>query len=305
VGGREDVELGGAAGAAAGNAGEPAIGGAAGFGGEAGESGEGGAGGSGGEAPTGNVLFASFGTKLVWLEPETGKLHEVGNMRSAQGDVTYSEVLFAYGGVPGEAWIVTPRYDSTANLPPPELGKLDLCTGVVSELTALTRVSAAPKVVEGLARHPNGTWYAATGPSTQFISNKLGTLNVATRVVTDLAGTIDTIQNDMDSMVFVGTTLYGIDVATDNSRLDLVTANLTTGNVTIVASPTFTSGAAVPLRLAYDETRGRAYSWRTSDRNLLELSLVTGAATAIGETHASNVYPGETVQGLTVAPVCP
>lgn len=316
VGGTGEEPLGGAGGAApSGNAGEPAIGGEGGVageggvGGESSEGGAGGEGGSGGEGPSGNVVFASFGTKLVWLEPETGKLHEVGDMRSAAGDVTYSEVVFAYAEVPGEAWVVTPRYDATANRPPPELGKLDLCTGVVSGLAPLTRTPTAPTAVEGLARHPNGTWYVSTGSNpagpTQFVTSKLGTLNATTRVITDLAGTVNTVQDDMDSMVFVGTTLYGIDVATNNSQLELVTANLTTGAVNSVAIPSTGSAAATPLRITYDPTRSKAYSWRQSDRNLLEMSLANGTVTAIGETHAVTVYPGEPVQGFVSAPVCP
>lgn len=287
----------------AGNAGTSATGGASGGEGGSGE------GGGAGEGITGNVVYATFGSKLVWLEPETATLHEVGDMRSAQGNVTYSEVVFAYGNVPGEAWIVTPRYDATANQPPPELGKLDLCTGIVSELGTLTRVGTAPTALEGLAMHPNGTWYVSTGANpagpTQYLTNKLGSLNVATRAITDLASTVDTLTDDMDSMAFVGNTLYGIDVNTTNAQLELVTANLTTGAVTSVASPTSASATAVPLRFAYDATRSTAYSWRQSDRNLLTMSLVDGTVTAVGQTHAANVYPGDVVQGFTVAPACP
>lgn len=297
-----------------GGAGAPTAGGAsAGEGGNGGEAGSGGAsggeGGSGGEGVTGNVVYASFGTKLVWIEPESATLHEIGDLRSAQSDVTYAEVVLAYGNVPGQAWIVTPRYDATANQPPPQLGKLDLCTGVVTELTTLTRVGAAPTALEGLARHPNGTWYVSTGANpagaTQYLTNKLGTLNVETRVITDLPGTVVTLQNDMDSMAFAGTTLYGIDVATGNLKHELVTANLITGAVTSVAAPSSASGTAVPLRLAYDDTRSTAYAWRQSDRNLLSMSLIDGTVTAIGETHPVTVYPGEVTQGFTVAPVCP
>jgi hypothetical protein len=35
------------------------------------------------------------------------------------------------------------------------------------------------------------------------------------------------------------------------------------------------------------------------------MSLVDGTVTAVGETHAANVYPGEVTQGFTSAPVCP
>ena len=48
-----------------------------------------------------------------------------------------------------------------------------------------------------------------------------------------------------------------------------------------------------------------AYSWRESDRNLLSMSLATGVVTAVGPTHAANVYPGQVTQGFTVAPSCP
>lgn len=295
----------GGANGGAGGSGSEVLGGAGGSGGEL----LGGEGGSGGEGISGNVVYASFGTKLVWLEPETGKLHEVGDMRSAQGNVTYAEVVFAYGNVPGEAWIVTPRYDATANQPPPELGKLNLCTGVVTELSTLTRVGTAPTALEGLAMHPNGTWYVSTGINpangTQYLTNKLGTLNVTTRVITDLTGTVDTLTDDMDSMDFVGSTLYGIDVNTTAAQLELVTANLTTGAVSSVATPASASATAVPLRFAYDSSRSTAYSWRQSDRNLLAMSLVNGTVTAIGETHPANVYPGEVIQGFMVAPVCP
>jgi hypothetical protein len=305
-----EMELGGAgAGGASGGAGSGS-GGEGGSGAEGGSGGEGGLGGAGGgEGPTGNVVYATFGAKLVWLEPETAALHEVGDMRSAEGDATYSEVVFTYAKVPGEAWIVTPRYDATANQPPPALGKLDLCTGIVSDLVTVTRVGTAPKSLEGLALHPDGTMYVSTGAyppgAKQYISDKLGTLDLTTRIVTDLPGKVDTVQDDMDSMVFVGTTLYGIDVATANARLDLVTANLTTGAVTQVATPLSASASAVPLRIAYDDTRGKAYAWRESDSNLLEMSLSDGTVTPLGQTHASNLYPGQVVQGFAVAPVCP
>lgn len=106
-------------------------------------------------------------------------------------------------------------------------------------------------------------------------------------------------------MAFVDDTLYGIDVNTPAAQLDLVTANLTTGAVSSVATPPSASSTAVPLRFAYDASRSTAYSWRQSDRNLLAMSLVNGTVTAIGETHPASVYPGEVTQGFTVAPVCP
>lgn len=271
----------------------------------AGSAGEGGGGGGSGGV-TGNVVYASFGTKLVWIEPETGKLHEVGDMRNTQGTATYTEVLFGYGGVPGQAQIITPRYAVTGT---PQLGKLDLCTGIISDLVTVTRTGNAPTVIESLARHPNGTWYVSTGAfpagPQQSQSNRMGTIDVTTSVVTDLSGTINTLQDDIDSSAFVGTTLYAIDVATNTSQLELVTINLMTGVATSIATPSFGTGTATPLRMAYDESRGKAYAWRPSDRNLLELSLINGTVTPIGETHPADVYPGAVSQAMMVAPVCP
>jgi hypothetical protein len=62
----------------------------------------------------------------------------------------------------------------------------------------------------------------------------------------------------------------------------------------------------VPLRITYDSTRDKAFSWRDSDNNLLEFSMTTGAVTAVGQTHPNGTYRiGSTDQpsrGFFVAP---
>jgi hypothetical protein len=58
----------------------------------------------------------------------------------------------------------------------------------------------------------------------------------------------------------------------------------------------------VPLRVAYDGSRDKAYTWRASDRNLLEINLATGAVTAIGETHAADTYAAQPCRAFFSAP---
>ena len=59
---------------------------------------------------------------------------------------------------------------------------------------------------------------------------------------------------------------------------------------------------ARPLRFAYDASRNKAFSWRLSDRNLVELSLTTGQATAIGETHTAVELGASVINGMAFAP---
>jgi hypothetical protein len=92
-----------------------------------------------------------------------------------------------------------------------------------------------------------------------------------------LASSVVSVQNDTDAIFFRNGTLYGIDMAIANNRLDLFILSLTTGADIDVAAATYASGQ-VPLRIAYDESRKKAFGWRASDRNLVEINLESGAA---------------------------
>jgi hypothetical protein len=274
-------------------------------GGEGGAAGEGGVAGEGGEPQALNVVFATFGSSLVRIDPDTADVTVVNTLRSTDGLTTYSEASIAYGGVPGQALIVTPRYDATADLPPPALGALDLCTGIVTDLVELTRdTGGIVRAIEGITRAPSGVWYVSTGDLAgpqASVTNRIGTLDVATRVVSNLSATVNTAQDDMDAIDFVGDVLYGVDLATNTTSLELVTISLADGLVAIQASPVFAAGAT-PLRFAYDASRSKAFSWRLSDRNLVELSLTTGQATAIGETHSAEELGASIINGMAFAP---
>jgi hypothetical protein len=252
--------------------------------------------------PAGNVVYASFNGVLVRIDPDTAALTEIGNVRNAANEQTiYKDLVLARSNTPNTALMITSYYQT------PTLASLDLCTGVATLGPTLKRTNPNNLVVEGLAVHPNGTVYVASGnppsPSTQPYSNYLGTLDLETGNITDLSTTtIDSGQDDTDMLFVRDDTLYGVDVLTANNRLDLFTLNLTTGAASIVASPTYGGSTTVPLRIDYDASRQKAFSWRPSDRNLLEINLTTGAATALGATHANTAYASQPSRGFFVAP---
>lgn len=251
-----------------------------------------------------NVIFASFDGTLVRIDPETGASTPVGLLRNkANQTEVYNDPVMAWTGALDQAVIIT-DYDN------PVLGTVDLCSALVTKGAAITRAASPKLVVEGLARHPNGTWYAAGGnapnPNSPQ-SSHIGTLNLTTGAFTDLGNAVDTLQDDVDMLFFRGTTLYGVDVATDNSRIDLFTINLTNGADTNVMSPTYSAQNQVPLRWAFDESRAKAFAWRASDRNLLQVDLETNMVTPIGPTHAAGMYGNQNVRAFFVAhaPECP
>jgi hypothetical protein len=248
-------------------------------------------------------VYASFGTMLVRISPDSGELREVGRLRNAADEAqSYVDVVMSWTGTDNTAWLITSYYQT------PTLARVDLCTGLVTLGPVLSRAASPNLTVEGLAVHPDGTVYMGSGnpanPALSPISTNLGTVNTTTGVITDLGTTtVTSAQNDIDGLFFRGEVLYGVDVATVNSRLDLYTFDLSTGAETDAASPSYGASTAVPLRIAHDDTRGKTFAWRPGDRNLVELDLATGAATALGETHAAATYDAAPSRGFTVAAV--
>jgi|GEM_PF-6419445 len=253
-------------------------------------------------APGLNVVFASFNGMLLRVDPATGAGVEVGLLRNAANETeTYANTTMTWSGVGNTAFMVL-------NFANPVWGTADLCTGLVTRGMMLTRAASPSLVVEGIAVHPNGTVYVSAGQSipNSPISSHVGTLNLSTAVITNLGMAAITIQNDVDLLFFKGTTLYGMDVATNNNRLDIFTVDLGTGAITNTAMPTYASNQ-VPLRLAYDASRDKTFSWRASDRNLLEIALVGNTVTPIGPTHTAGMYNNQLIRAFFVAPppVCP
>ncbi len=254
--------------------------------------------------PSLNVIYASFNGMLVRIDPDTGTSVEVGQVRNAANEAqTYSDLVLTWTGNGGTAWMVTSYYQT------PTLATLDLCTGLATLGPAIARSNPNNLVVEGLATGSDGTLYVASGNPASVsspISNHLGTLNVTTGLITDLsATTIDAYQDDCDGLFLRVGTLYGYDVATANNLLDLYSLNLTTGAATRLLNPypTYGGTTTVPLRIAWDDSRNKAFSWRDSDNNLLGFDMSNGVATAIGPTHASGSYGNQPSPGFFVAPM--
>lgn len=245
-----------------------------------------------------NVVYATFNGTLVRIDPDNATVVPVGKLRNKANEAQlYTDVVMHWSGA-GDTALAVLDY---AN---PQLGTVDLCTGLVTPGALITRTASPNLVVEGLALHPNGTWFASGGnPANKQspISNHIGTLNTTSGVFTDLGAAVMSFQDDGDGLFFRGETLYGFDVATTNNRLDVFTINLTTGANTNVLMPTYGANL-VPLRTAYDASRDKAFAWRAGDRQLIEISLTENIVRPLFATHAANLYANQPSRGFFVAP---
>lgn len=252
-----------------------------------------------------NVIYATFNSTLVRIDPDTGKLTTVGTLRNVEdAGQTFSDVVMTWTGEGDTAWMVSSYYQT------PTLAKANLCTATVQLGPRFVRPNSPNLVVEGLALHPNGNFYVSSGnPATVTspISSNLGTLDASTGAITDLGVSVTGLQGDIDMLFVQASTLYGVDVTTNNGRLGLFTLNLETGKDTQVVAPNYGAMNMVPLRVAYDASRKKAFSWRPSDRNLLTFDLDAGSVAPIGETHSGDAGLGDVVRGFFVAPApnCP
>lgn len=248
--------------------------------------------------PALNRLYASFGETLVRIDPDTLQLTEIGRLRNAANETeAYSLVAMAYDPALEAVYLLT-TYIA------PQLGTVDLCTGLVTLGPTLSRASSPNLVVEGLAVHPNGTVYVSSGnppnPQNAPLSSHLGTLDLGSGFITDVGAAASTLQNDVDQLFFQGATLYGTDIVSDMNRLDLFTFDLGTGVSTRVVAPTYSP--SLPLRIAHDDSRGKTFAWRLADRNLLEIDLTDGEVTALGATHTSTSFGNAPSRGFFFAP---
>lgn len=245
-----------------------------------------------------NTIFATFNGVLVRIDADTAKVTVVGPLSDpAAPTQKFLDVSMHWNGSGNSATAIL-------GFMTPQLATVDLCTAKIVPGPLLSRAATANLVVEGIAWHPNGTWYVSSGNAVSTLTPNLSTLNPTTGVITSLGGSVTTLQNDQDLLFFKDTVLYSFDVDTSANQIELFTLNLETGLDTNVATVTQSDET---LRIAYDASRGKAFGWRLGDRNLLEVNLATGVATALGETHPMNMFAAATIRGFFVAPsaVCP
>ncbi len=254
-----------------------------------------------------NALFAHIDQKLVKVDTTTGALTDVG--------ATAQEwIVLAWDDTAKVARVVIDPYSPVGGAGTPKLGTIDLCNGTITVGPAITLDGAPVRRVEAIAQHPTtGVWFigfgtSGTGAATEFLSERNGTVDVASGNVTGI-GTHQTHQDDADNFTFVGTTLRLLDVATTNNTGSLYVLDQTTG----AASAPVTTGPAL-LRVSYDKTRdvvftafGIGTAPNTSQRGIGTLNLTTGANTPLGAALAAGTYGNVHFNGLVSAPTptCP
>jgi hypothetical protein len=214
----------------------------------------------------------------------------------------YGDLCMVYSGSGTTAYATLGYYQGNITF-----ATIDLCTGLTTTGPALSRPATTTLVVEGLAVAPNGTVYVASGDNASTFSVNVGTLDIETGVITNLGGAVSSVENDIDHLFFSGDVLYGLDVALTAQQLDVFTFNLTSGASSPVATPSFATPQAVPMRFTYAPIHQQGYGWRPSDRNLLQVDLTDGSSTPVGETHPAGLYGSQPVHAFFVAPTptCP
>jgi hypothetical protein len=202
-------------------------------------------------------------------------------------------------------------YTPLGTPPTPKLATIDLCNAILTAGPALTLNGVQVRRSEGLARNPDGGAFAitfgtsGTGASTEFLSESNGTVDVATGAVT-LRGNHQTLQDDGDSLFYLGDVLHLHDVASASNAGALYRINPTTGAATLAVNV----GPRV-LRLAWDPTRGVLFcaygEANGTARGLCTLNPTTGVFTKLGPDLPNTLYPGQSFVGLLSAPepVCP
>lgn len=254
-----------------------------------------------------NALFAHIDETLVTVNPTTGAIATVG--------VTEQKwIVLAWDATAKVARIVLNPFSAVGGPPTPALGTIDLCTGNITPGPAITVGGVQVRRSEGLVQDPaTGKFFISYGTSgnssaTEFVSEKTGTIDVATGAVTN-KGSHGTLQNDGDNLMFLGASLKLLDVATSVNNGALYDLNPVTG----AASNPITTGPAL-LRVTYDPTRdvvftaaGTGNEPSVSARSIGTLDRTTGANTSLGTVLANGDHTGHHFNGILSAPkpVCP
>ncbi|MCA9601638.1 MAG: hypothetical protein KC417_06430 [Myxococcales bacterium] len=251
-----------------------------------------------GPQPKPYSLFAHFDGSLYSVNATTGALTEIG----ATGQ-TY--IVLEWDDEAGVMRVIADPYSDNGGPATPKLGTIDLCSGTVTKGTALVEDTTDVRRAEGLAKDPeSGTWWITYGTvgnttPTQYISNRIGTVNIETGAVTYKAA-VDTLQDDGDILEFEGSTLFALDIATVNNQGNLYEVNQTTGAQTVGAS----TGPSV-LRIAYHPVEQVMYAATGTpsyqNRGIGTLNTTTGVVTPIGSYISNAEHPSQQFTSLAFA----
>lgn len=263
-----------------------AAGGASGGGADAGGGGgrDGGGGGVDAAVSFGDdyTLYGVIADTFVELDPETGALREVGP--------TEPDARFGWDPAARKLRLIRSPGDA------PSLGTMDPCTGVISVGPAIRRDGVHVPRAEALAwRDDAQTMYVGIENATlATLDPELGT---ATAV-----GNVDTLQDDIDAMIFAGPTLYALDLdVPDVSELSRIDPGTATATRIADVAPTL-------RRIAYDPQRALLYSFDVTSRELVTIDPANGRSTPVGPaSYAAGAYGTRTMTGFVATPraICP
>ena len=227
------------------------------------------------DAPAGAlVIYGLVEGNLVMIDPAVGATATIIGPSAADARFAWDDALSTMFA------IVTPYVN-------PSLGAIDLCTGEVTVGPALTLGGDPLQHAEGIAMRPDGTFFVcvdANGDApTGVASESVGTVDLKSGAVTLLGSTLDTLQDDCDSLTFrAPSTLYAFDGQLPTAA-GVYGVDQTTGAATVVSAGLDGDVS----RVAWDPSRSVLWGHRRASRELVTIDLPTGDATVVGVTHAS------------------
>lgn len=182
----------------------------------------------------------------------------------------------------------------------PQLFRLNPVNGDQAIIGTLQTTDNLIRSTKGLACHPaTGVLYASVRTNlSDTAAPVIVSVNPQTAQATVVQTVTGTAQNDLDSLGFIGGTLYALDIDSTGTALTyLYTINLETGQATLVGS----TGIGTLYGLAYNPDDGFFYSSEAAARKLYRVSPATGAATLVGTTHTASELGGHVIYALAFA----
>lgn len=212
------------------------------------------------------ILVGVYGGQFLHIEPTTAATRHIANT----GHLNMRPIWDS------NAQIMRSLVDQNTA---PRIGSIDLCTGAVDAGVRLRKADGGTLVhVESIAQAPDGGFYVSVDydNSASTVSERVGILDLATGLVTPLPGTVNTIEDDVDGLFFIGETLYAFDIADPANMSQFLIVNRDAGTTTVVRSVSDNY-----RRFAYEPARGVVYAWQHFTNELATVDLATGALTTI------------------------
>jgi|GEM_PF-4977858 len=239
-----------------------------------------------------HTLYSVIGDTLVTLDLQTGDASSIGFIGGNWGeigDLAYHPPTDQLVGIAG----------SVTN---PFLLSFNRSTGFATSLGAIDLVSPSLNVrlCEGLAYDDiTGEMYVAVHENTSsgnwWYSRRLGTLDISNGEITQVATVVNTLQDDIDGMVFRNGTLLAFDG--NASFRGFYSVNPSTGVSTLINSISH----RVP-DMAVHPVTNQLYACSNGVRELIEINPTNAQVNVLGNTHSTTEYNGGRILGVAFAP---